>query len=247
MHPVARIPYAARMDRPTGEETLRGGTTPGVVRVGDTVRRPRHDRWEYVHAVLRHLSAAGFDGAPRVLGTDERGRAILSYVDGTVHEPAALSDAQLASAAWLIRRFHDTTAGSSLAGGEEVVLHGDLGPHNTVFAGSRAVALIDWDDGAAPGPRVRDVGHAVWCFADVGAGGGPLDRQAHRAAVFCDAYGWADPAEVLDELTTRFHRARTDHLANGRTAAVAIFAEYIAWMDRHTPTLTRLMAAAPPR
>ena len=44
-----------------------------------------------------------------------------------------LSDAQLACAAKLIRRFHDATAGSVLAGPEEVICHGDLGPHNTVL------------------------------------------------------------------------------------------------------------------
>ncbi|MPZ84218.1 MAG: phosphotransferase [Actinophytocola sp.] len=231
----------------SGEKSLTGGTTPGVVRIGDTVRRPPHDRWEYVHSVLRHLESVGFDGAPRLLGVDERGRDILSYVDGMVtNDAAALSDAELAGAARLIRRFHDATAGTALAAGEEVVLHGDLGPHNTVFAGERAVALIDWDDGVKPGPRVRDVGHAVWCFADIGEGGGPLGRQAHRAKVLCDAYGWADPGEVLDELTARFHRARAEHLAHGRTKAVAIFAGYIAWMDAHLPTLRTLMAAAPP-
>lgn len=235
------------MGQPTAEMPLQGGTTPGVVRVGDTVRRPPHRRSEYVHTLLRHLSAAGFDGAPRVLGIDEHGREILSYIDGTVHESGALSDTQLASAARLIRRFHDATAGTALAGGAQVVLHGDLGPHNTVFVGERAVALIDWDDGVKPGPRVHDVGHAVWCFADIGADGGPLERQAHRARVVCDAYGWPDPAEVIDEIAVRFGRARADHLAHGRAKAVAIFAGYLAWMDTHAPTLTRLMAAVPPR
>ncbi|HEY0452040.1 phosphotransferase [Actinophytocola sp.] len=218
------------------------------MRVGDTVRRPPHDRSPYVHAVLRHLAAAGFDGAPRFLGTDARGRAILSYVDGTVTaDAAALSDLQVAGAGRLVRGFHDATAGTGLAGGEEVVLHGDLGPHNTVFAGERAVALIDWDDGVAPGPRVRDVGHAVWCFADIGASGGPLAVQAHRARVFLDAYGWPDPAEVVDEIAARFRRARADHLAHDRADAAAIFAGYVGWMERHAPTLTTLMAAAPPR
>ena len=89
--------------------------------------------------MLRHLEAVGFTGAPRILGGDEAGREVLSFIEGDVHVAAPdspdprLSDAQLASAAKLIRRFHDATAGSVLAGPEEVICHGDLGPHNTVL------------------------------------------------------------------------------------------------------------------
>jgi hypothetical protein len=87
------------------EQALRGGRqTVGIVRVGDTVRRPRHARSDFVHAVLRHLDAAGFDGAPRLLGIDEHGREVLTYINGETIDssPARLSDARLVSAA---RRF----------------------------------------------------------------------------------------------------------------------------------------------
>jgi hypothetical protein len=48
------------------EHALRGGRqTVRITRIGDTVRRPRHARSDLVHAVLRHLEVAGFDGAPR--------------------------------------------------------------------------------------------------------------------------------------------------------------------------------------
>ena len=60
-----------------------GGVTPEVVRVGDTVRRTAGPHTPAVHALLRHLEAKGFRGAPRALGFDDRGREILSYVDGT--------------------------------------------------------------------------------------------------------------------------------------------------------------------
>ena len=48
--------------------------TDGVVRVGRTVRRPVRPHTPAVHALLRHLEAVGFDGAPRVLGVDARNR-----------------------------------------------------------------------------------------------------------------------------------------------------------------------------
>jgi hypothetical protein len=38
----------------------------------------------FVHRLLRHLEAAGFDGAPRVLGIDGREREVLSFLDGWV-------------------------------------------------------------------------------------------------------------------------------------------------------------------
>ncbi|WP_131764830.1 hypothetical protein [Candidatus Protofrankia californiensis] len=41
-----------------------------------------------IHTLLRHLATVGFDGAPRVLGIDEHGREILTYLDGdTVATP----------------------------------------------------------------------------------------------------------------------------------------------------------------
>ncbi|MFG1755530.1 hypothetical protein [Streptosporangium sandarakinum] len=43
-----------------------GDVTEGVVRVGDTVRRPVGPNAPLVHALLRHLE----EGAPRFLGID---------------------------------------------------------------------------------------------------------------------------------------------------------------------------------
>ena len=115
------------------EKILTGGRiTQGVVRIGNTVRRPTAPHTPFVHSLLRHLEESGFDGAPRVLGIDEQGREILTFIEGHVPpDLATWSDEQLVRAAELIRRFHDATAGSALAGGEEVVCHNDLSPCNT--------------------------------------------------------------------------------------------------------------------
>jgi aminoglycoside phosphotransferase (APT) family kinase protein len=224
------------------EQALEGGRqTAGLVRVGDTVRRPPHSRSEFVHAVLRHLEAVGFHGAPRLLGMDEEGREVLGFIEGEVHV-TPLSDARLESAAGLIRRFHDATAGSDLAHGEEVVCHGDLGPHNTIFAGDEAVGIIDWDEDVAPGPRLVDLGHAVWCFVDVGESGGPLAEQGRRVRLMCDAYGWEDPIVVIDEIDALLRRARDRHLQADRGRAVAVFEELIGWMAVHGPALRRAAA-----
>jgi hypothetical protein len=84
------------------EVPLAGGdVTEGVVRVGDTVRRPVGPHSPLVHALLTHLESIGFEGAPRFLGIDHAGREVLSYVDGEVagrpRPPWIADEARLAS------------------------------------------------------------------------------------------------------------------------------------------------------
>ena len=73
------------------EQSLTGGnTTDGIVRVGQSVRRPTGPWTRGVHALLAHLGEHGFGGAPRVHGIDERGREILDYRIGGTHYSAPL-------------------------------------------------------------------------------------------------------------------------------------------------------------
>lgn len=231
----------------TGPESeLPGGASGSrVVRVGDTVRRPLHGNSAFVHALLRHFEAVGFEGAPRFLGIDEQGREILSYVEGRVYpgsdeidDPVLiLSDEHLVSASRLIRGFHDATAGTALAGAAEVVCHPDLGQHNIVFQGRDAIAIIDWDEDVAPGPRILDFAHAVWCLAEIGRQGGAVREQARRARVLCDAYGWDDPPAVIDEIEARFRRAIAWHTSTDTPEAVRIFTDMADWMELNGPLL----------
>ena len=190
-------------------------------------------------AAAGSLTEVGFGGAPRWLGTDEQGRDVLSYVPGEVvaRSPVHLSDARLRSAARLIRGFHDATAGTTLPGDEEVVCHGDLGPHNIVFDGDAAVAIIDWDADVVAGLRLVDLAHAVWCCADVCEKQVETVEQARKLRLMCDAYGWEDPTAVVDEIAARFRRARDGHAAAGRATAVAIFERMTKWMERNGPAL----------
>jgi Ser/Thr protein kinase RdoA (MazF antagonist) len=166
-----------------------GRLTWGVVRVEDTVGRPTGPHSPFVHALLRHLERAGFTAAPRFLGIDARGRGILSYRDGQLPDnlDPGWTDGQLAAAARLLRRFHDTTAGSPLAGAADVVCHGDISPVNTVFIGGRPAALIDFDL-ARPGPRICDVAYGLFLWLNLGWDGPPPREQRRRIHVRCDAY-----------------------------------------------------------
>lgn len=187
------------------ESHLPGGFVSGVVRVGDTVRRSPPARPEFVSALLRWFEAAGWDGAPRYLGTDDEGREVLGYLDGHVawepRQPAAVSsDESLAAVARLVRAFHDLTAGTALAGGEEVVCHNDLSPKNTVYrpvdGELRPVAFIDWDL-AAPGARIHDVAHVCWQYLGLGPSVTDVAAAARRVRLIADSYGLTDRRQLV--------------------------------------------------
>jgi Phosphotransferase enzyme family len=151
-----------------------------VVRVGDTVRRPTAPCWRATHALLAHLSAVGFDGAPRVLAVGAS-TEILTYIEGQAAVPPlpedTLTDAALVSVAGLLRRYHAAVASFDPAGHTwprpiparfrtGLVSHNDVHPANLVFRDGRAVALIDFD-WAGPGS-------AIWDFAAAGRYWAPL-------------------------------------------------------------------------
>jgi Ser/Thr protein kinase RdoA (MazF antagonist) len=196
-----------------------------------TVLRPAHRRSAYVDDLLRRLAEAGFEGTPRPLGYDKQGWQILSYIEGFVPSgegPFLLSDARIRSAAVMIRAFHDATA----AAFGEVVCHGDLGPHNTVFRGEEAVGLIDFEDDVGPGRRLDDFAQAVWGFADLTDPDLDVGEMARRTRLMCTAYGGVTPPEIVTALTERFQRAHDQHTAAGLTGAVEVFDGLLAWMAR---------------
>lgn len=189
------------------EEILSGGTTNAglVTRVGDTVRRPLTEFSTGRRALLNHLEAVGFEGAPRYLGIDEQGREVLSYVPGSAivkpYPEWALTDAALVSVARLLREYHDAVAGfdytrhrwprplpAPFRGG--VICHNDLNLDNIVFASGRAVALIDFDL-ASPGCVGWDLAGCVrlWAPFEADPGRPTTERRSlERLAIFADAF-----------------------------------------------------------
>lgn len=83
-----------------------------MVRVGATVRKPATMVTPAVRALLDHLSGVGFDGAPRHLGLDDRGRQVLEFVPGTPADRLPPLDLrELEQLGRPVRRLHDATAG----------------------------------------------------------------------------------------------------------------------------------------
>ncbi|GAA2616431.1 hypothetical protein GCM10010399_54190 [Dactylosporangium fulvum] len=191
------------------EQPLRGGFVSGPVRVGDTVRKPPPRDAAFVRRLLDHFTRLEWSGAPRFLGADPQGRDMLSFIDGHVpwqhgRQPAEVRSVEsLAGVARLVRRFHDLTEGTALAGDDEVVCHNDLSPKNTVYrdhgAGLRPVAFIDWDI-AAPGRRVHDLAHVCWQYVGLGPDLPDAAEAGRLVRVVADAYGGDDRAELVDAI-----------------------------------------------
>src|SRR5262245_13388976 len=195
-------------------ETLAGGNTVGAVRMGNVVHKQASPWTPTVHALLRHLENAGFDGAPRALGFDDQGREMLTYLPGETAGgrfpwPAwAFTDVTLAQVGRWLRRVHDVTAdfvppederwfvGRRMEPGL-VIGHQDAAPYNAaVLNGDRLVGFFDWDT-AGPSTREFDLAFAaLWwvplCPPSVAEGLGFHDSadRSRRLHLMLDAYGY---------------------------------------------------------
>jgi hypothetical protein len=172
-----------------------GATTDGVVRVGDTVRRPSRHASRQMRDVLVHLEHAGFDAAPRWLGFDDQGRDVLSWIEGeTLTERGQMhpyigdppggitfTGEQIAAVMRLLRSYHDTF-------GDEVICHGDFGPWNIVWRDGLPVAVIDFDN-AYRGEPADDVAYALRMFIGYGFASAAPAELVRRTRAALRAYG----------------------------------------------------------
>jgi Ser/Thr protein kinase RdoA (MazF antagonist) len=214
-----------------------GDVTEGVVRAGDTVRRPVGPHSPLVHALLAHLELAGFEGAPRFLGIDGSGREVLSYIDGEVagrpRPPWIADETRLASVGRLVRAYDDAAASFASppdtlldtlpddppgippapAYPPELIGHVDITPENVVFRDGRAHALIDFDL-AKPATRADEMLNAMLWWAplsdprDVDPLLQHVDVPA-RARILADAYGLSgtDRERVIEVAVLRTRRS----------------------------------------
>jgi Ser/Thr protein kinase RdoA (MazF antagonist) len=235
------------------EQPLAGGNlSAGVVRVGDTVRRPTGPWTPAVHALLAHLEAKRFAGAPRLLGLDDQGREILEYIDGEVAWPDP-SNLDVARVGRMLRAYHDAVAdfvppanaawrfpamapdAAPFADGRGfIVCHNDPAAWNLVVHDDR-LALIDWDT-AGPRPPIWDVAYFVASIMR-------LPGAARRLRALADGYDLSahDRARLPEVVVARI----TSSYEHMRRRAVAKEAPWDQmWEDGHGDAWAQMRAFA---
>jgi hypothetical protein len=229
------------------EIPLEGGNmNSGVVRVGDTVRRPAGPWTSAVHALLTHLHDVGFRAAPRPLGIDEHGREILTFIPGTLAWPDGFHlldrDEPLRHVTRLIREFHDAVASFIPppdphwqvlipANGNEIIAHHDLAPWNLIVGGPRW-AFIDWDL-AAPGTRLWDLAYAIHGFVPLTAN--PAYQRhdtSHRLRLMADTYGLTEQ-QRLEIIPLLARRTEAEHIFLAQQAALGTQPWTRLWHEGH--------------
>jgi hypothetical protein len=198
-----------------GWRPMPGGTMARVERSGDVVRRSTGPWTPAVHAVLRHLEAAGFPHAPRVLGVDRQGRELLTHLAGETRRPDRWEgdDRATVAAGRMLRALHDAlvTFPVGEVGGwdgflqdpdhAETVCHNDFGVYNCLFVGGLPAAMVDFDS-VAPGGRAWDLAATALSFVPLNPYAPPADAP-RRLALLCDAYGWAGGPRLVAAIHRR--------------------------------------------
>jgi hypothetical protein len=157
------------------EEMLTGGNVSNVYRSGDTVRRELKPDSTKIHKLLKHLENKGFNYAPKFLGIDEKGREILSFIEGEAgNHPLKeymWSDDVLKEIAKMLRFYHDAVSDFPLSDEwkpmdntpekMEVICHNDFAIYNIIFNHEKPVGIIDFDV-VGPGPRLWDIAYTLY-------------------------------------------------------------------------------------
>lgn len=163
------------MTNQENEEILTGGNVSNVYRSGDTVRRELKPDSYRIHKLLKHLENKGFSYAPKFIGIDEKGREILSYIEGEAGnyplKKYMWSDDCLIEIAKMLRLYHDSVQDFSFDESwemldltpqpVEVLCHNDFAIYNIIFNNERPIGIIDFDN-AGPGPRLYDIAYTLY-------------------------------------------------------------------------------------
>ncbi len=221
-------------------------------------------------ALLHHLEACGFEGAPRVLGFDAHGREILEYISGRVPWPAQHhellgTDEAMHRSGRLLREFHDAVRtfvpppGAPWRSPERaddsarwvdhrgtIICHNDATAWNLVIGDDRW-AFIDWDF-AGPRPFIWDVAYALIGLIPLGddltaQGWAEPPPVIRRILAFTDGYGLetVDRQRVVPALLTRIESSYT-HLQRNASAGTEPW--LTLWNEGHGDGWSGLLAYA---
>jgi hypothetical protein len=176
-----------------------------------------------VHALLSYLDGRVLH-VPRVLGIDDLGREMLTYLPGRVVDidTEELTEPQIVAVVTWARDFHDAVVGFSHPGpwrfpalGDElvghndiwsdvIVGHNDIAPYNVCFDGEEVAGVFDWDL-AGPTTRLMELAFMAWNCVPLWRGM-EAARAAARLRLLVEAYGGVSATDVLDAVPVRIGR-----------------------------------------
>ena len=232
------------------ERPLEGGIANAghVIRVDEHVLRPATQHSSSIHAFLRAVRHAGFEGASLPVGIDEDGRERLVFIEGEVpvapYPEWSQSDVALSSIVGLLRGLHDAAQGFDSDGltwnhaladpaGGTLVCHNDVELSNVVFRDGIAVALLDFEF-AAPGRAIYDLAQLARLCVPIDdeidqarLGWRPSDRPA-RLRLVADAYGLdrdgrTELLSAMDDAIERIETAARRSVDAGDPNALAVW------------------------
>jgi thiamine kinase-like enzyme len=163
------------MSQYENEKILTGGNVSNVYRSGNTVRRELKPESTKIHKLLKHIENKGYNYSPKFLGIDEKGREILSFIEGEAGnypiKQYMWADNVLREIAKMLRLYHEAVRDFPLEENWEtidntpkpfeVMCHNDFAIYNIVFNQKKPVGIIDFDV-AAPGPRLWDIAYTLY-------------------------------------------------------------------------------------
>ncbi|MFE6796371.1 phosphotransferase enzyme family protein [Paenibacillus chitinolyticus] len=217
------------MSNRSNEELLAGGNVSKVYRSGNTVRRELKPNSQNIHALLNHLDNKGYDYAPKYLDTDEKGREILSFIEGEAGnyplKKYMRSDDVLQEIAKMLRLYHDAVSDFSFDDSWqpfdhtpqplEVICHNDFAVYNIIFQHEKPIGIIDFD-AAGPGPRLWDIAYTLYTcvplsrlhLTETGAivyydSSQDASRIKNRVKLFFDCYGEGVAENYIDMVLLR--------------------------------------------
>jgi hypothetical protein len=222
---VSENPVVAEMTRDNDE--ILQGTLTHIIHRGEHVHRTTGEWSPTIHRLLGHLERVGFDAAPRFRGTDADGREILTYVEGDAATrpwpQELLADSGVAAMAALLRSYHDAVRDyrpedarwqvfSRAMREDDIVVHGDFGPWNTIWRLGELAGIIDWDL-AHPGRAIEDVAQLAWYIVPMRDNAharlcgfeAPPDRS-RRLATLCASYPGVAHHDVVATATWLMRR-----------------------------------------
>ena len=128
------------------QKRMSGGNVSTVYKNGNYVCRTQKEGSERIHRWLGHLEAMQLSGVPRFIGIDDRGREVLTYLEGeTADYPLKSymwSDEAIQDVARLMRRIHDASTDfvwssdwspiDNTPQSLEIICHNDFAVYNTI-------------------------------------------------------------------------------------------------------------------